>query len=141
MTKIFNRKEVKARRRYLSNNMTTAEIILWSKLKNGQLGGLKFRRQASIKSYIVDFYCPSKRLAVELDGDVHGYAARIASDRRRQEEIQKLGVRVLRFANSEVKENLEGVLMEILRVANDDQCPSVSFLSSEEGNAKSSATH
>ena len=97
--------------------MTAAEIILWSRLKNRQLGGLKFRRQESIKKYIVDFYCPMKKLAIELDGDVHGFKDRIVSDSKRQKEIEELGIRVLRFTNKDVKANLYTVLQRILNVA------------------------
>jgi len=52
--------------------MTKAEMFLWSKLKGKQLNGLKFRRQYGINNYVVDFYCPEQKLAIEIDGDVHG---------------------------------------------------------------------
>ncbi len=123
--KVFNKKELKSRRKYLRNNMTPAETILWSRLKNRQLGGLKFRRQESIKTYIVDFYCPMKKLAIELDGDVHGYKDRINSDLKRQKEIEELGIKIIRFTNNDVKDNLYGVLQEILIMAGimDEQPP------------------
>ncbi len=57
--------------------MTKAEIVLWSKLKGKQLNGLKFRRQYSINNYVVDFYCPELRLAIEIDGGVHTFNSRI----------------------------------------------------------------
>ncbi len=117
MAILFNTKQLKAKRRSLRNNMTLTEVTLWSHLKHSQLGGLKFRRQASIGKYIVDFYCPKKKLAIELDGDVHGYSSRIISDKNREEEIKSLGIKMLRFANREVRENLDGVLGEILSVA------------------------
>lgn len=97
--------------------MTKAEIVLWSRLKNSQLGGLKFRRQASIANYIVDFYCPLKKLAIELDGDVHGYASRIDSDLKRQADIESLGIKVLRFTNADIMQSIDGVLQKILGVA------------------------
>ncbi len=114
MKSIFNKIELKSRRSYLRKNMTKAEIVLWSRLKNSQLGGLKFRRQASIANYIVDFYCPSRKLAVELDGDVHGHPSRVDSDLKRQADIESLGVAVVRFTNSEVMQNTESVLQKIL---------------------------
>lgn len=97
--------------------MTSAEVILWSRLKNSQLGGMKFRRQESVNQYIIDFYCPSRKLAVEVDGDVHGYGTRIFSDMKRQKEIERLGIKVLRYTNTDVKENLDHVLQDISQEA------------------------
>ncbi len=112
---VFNRKELKSRRRYLRNNMTKAEVILWQRLKHRQLSGFKFRRQASIRNYIVDFYCPLKKLVIELDGTIHGFASRVVLDKARQREIESLGINVVRFTNDEVVNSTEGVLQEILR--------------------------
>ena len=114
MTDIFNKREYIKKRQHLRNNMTKAEIILWSKLKGKQLKGLKFRRQYGINNYIVDFYCPELRLAIELDGDVHGYNSRIAYDKQRQREIEVLGIKVLRYTNNDVIKNLESVLSDII---------------------------
>jgi very-short-patch-repair endonuclease len=66
--KIFNKKELKNRRKDLRNNSTYAEVFLWQQIKNRKLDGKKFRRQTSIGSYVVDFYCPAEYLIVELDG-------------------------------------------------------------------------
>ncbi len=93
--------------------MTKAEIILWSKLKGKQLKDLKFRRQYGINNYVGDFYCPELKLAIELDGDVHGYTSRIAYDKQRQREIEVLGIKVLRYTNNDVIKNLESVLSDI----------------------------
>ena len=95
--------------------MTKAEIILWSKLKGKQLNGLKFRRQHGINNYIVDFYCPELRLVIEIDGGVHCYDSRITYDKQRQEEIEALGIKVLRYTNNDVIKNLEGVLNNIIK--------------------------
>ncbi len=114
MTDIFNKKEYVKKRQYLRKNMTKAEIILWSKLKGKQLNGLKFRRQYGINNYVVDFYCPELRLAIELDGDVHGYNSRITYDKQRQRDIEKLGIKVLRYTNNDVIKNIEGVLSDII---------------------------
>jgi len=114
MTDIFNKKEFVKKRQYLRKNMTKAEIILWSKLKGKQLNGLKFRRQYGIKNYIVDFYCPELRLAIEIDGGVHCYDSRITYDEQRQKEIEELGIKVLRYTNNDVVKNLEGVLNDIV---------------------------
>ena len=93
---------LKAIRRDLRNHATVAEKALWQILKGRQLHGRKFRRQHSLGQYVVDFYCPSERLAVELDGSVHDDPQRAAYDADRQREIEALGVRVMRFANDEV---------------------------------------
>ncbi|MCL4509956.1 MAG: endonuclease domain-containing protein [Bacteroidetes bacterium] len=131
---IFNRKNLKHRRKFLRNNMTSAEILLWSRLKNSQLGGLKFRRQESINEYIVDFYCPARKLTIEIDGDVHGYDSRISADLKRQKEIEEIGIKVIRYTNSDVKENLDGVLQNILQEAiSDSNEPPLSPLLCKEG--------
>ena len=111
--RIHNRKYLEQRRRDLRNNGTSAEATLWRSLQRKQLGGRKFRRQHSIKNYIVDFYCFSEKLVIELDGDYHysGYA--IEQDQRRDEGLNRLGIKVLRFENDEVFWNLEGVLERI----------------------------
>jgi len=95
--------------------MTKAEIVLWSKLKGKQLNSLKFRRQCSINNYIVDFYCPELKLAIEIDGDVHAYNSRIIYDKQRQKEIEALGIKVLRYTNTDVVKNIEGVLYDIVQ--------------------------
>ncbi len=114
MANIFNKKEFAKKRQCLRKNMTKAEIIIWSKLKGKQLNSLKFRRQYGINNYIVDFYCPELRLAIEIDGAVHCYDSRITYDKKRQREIEVLGIKVLRYTNIDVIKNLEGVLNDIL---------------------------
>ncbi|MBU1355060.1 MAG: endonuclease domain-containing protein [Candidatus Edwardsbacteria bacterium] len=113
MTQRHNKPEYKPVRKYLRNNSTQAEIILWRFLKKKQLNGLKFRRQHSIGGFIVDFYCPEKRLAIELDGDVHEVERQAGYDKARQKAIEALGIKILRFANEEVIENIEGVIKAI----------------------------
>jgi len=73
------------------------EILLWTYLKKSQLKGTKFRRQQSISNYIVDFYCPEKKLAIELDGDFHFDEEVEKYDRERTNFINKLGIKVLQF--------------------------------------------
>ena len=99
-------------RRELRNHSTTAEAFLWSRLKNRQVDGLQFRRQFSVDNYILDFYCPELRLAVELDGEVHNH--QIDYDRRRSQELlEQHGIRVLRYENRWVFEHLQSILDEI----------------------------
>ncbi|MBI3587436.1 MAG: DUF559 domain-containing protein [Ignavibacteriales bacterium] len=114
MIKIFNRKIQKRRRQYLRNNAPNAEAILWLKLKGKQLRGYKFRRQQGVGQYIVDFYCPEYQLAVEIDGVTHLIREDLERDRRRQTEIEKLEIQFLRFTNTDIHENLDGVLQTIL---------------------------
>ncbi|WP_370592806.1 endonuclease domain-containing protein [Roseivirga sp. E12] len=102
MGRIHNRLALKERRKHLRNNGTSAEATLWTLLSNKQLEGRKFRRQHSIKNYIVDFYCPSEKLIVELDGDVHFSAAGVQYDRKRDEELRELGFKIIRIENEDV---------------------------------------
>ena len=94
--------------------MTEAEIFLWSKIKGKQLNGLKFRRQCGINNYVVDFYCPELKLAIEIDGDVHGYYSQIVSDKQRQRAIEDLGIKVLRYTNNDIIRNIDSVLQDII---------------------------
>ncbi|HAD81529.1 MAG: hypothetical protein A2509_01225 [Candidatus Edwardsbacteria bacterium RIFOXYD12_FULL_50_11] len=113
MAQLHNKPEYQQRRKFLRNNSTRAEIILWRFLKKKQLNGLKFRRQHSIGGFIVDFYCPEKRLAIELDGDVHEEKKQATYDKARQKTIEALGIKVLRFTNEDVIQNVEDVLKAI----------------------------
>ncbi|GAA3924954.1 endonuclease domain-containing protein [Hymenobacter algoricola] len=108
-----NRPELKAARQALRASLTPAEAKLWSALQNSQLAGRKFRRQHSIATYILDFYCPSERLAVELDGQGHFAATGEAADVARTDYLQNVGIRVVRFENKLVFEQLEFVLAAI----------------------------
>ena len=103
----------KERRRELRKNLTPAEAYLWNILKNRNLENRKFRRQQSIEKYIVDFYCPSERLVIELDGEVHNNAAQSEYDHLRNMRLNELGYKVLRFENKTVFEQLDRVLDEI----------------------------
>jgi len=100
------------RRRDLRNNATPQEILLWSRLKNSKLG-FKFRRQHSIGGYIVDFYCPTKRLVVEIDGFQHFHKENIEYDSVRTKYFFGLNIKVIRFGNDEVNTNLDGVMLKI----------------------------
>ncbi len=109
-----------ARRRYLRANMPTAEVILWSELKGKQLFGYKFRRQHSFGSYVVDFYCPRLKLVIELDGDSHVQTGAAERDRQRQHFIESFEVSFLRFTNTDIYENLTGVIDTIIDVLPED---------------------
>jgi very-short-patch-repair endonuclease len=111
----FKRRNLKDKRKHLRNNPTQAEAFLWGYLKNSQLEGRKIRRQSSIKSFIVDFYCPQEKLVIELDGDFHFDEKTIQEDEKRTKEIEAEGLKVIRFENQEVLLNLDRVLLEIKR--------------------------
>ncbi|MEK9629626.1 MAG: endonuclease domain-containing protein [Nitrospinota bacterium] len=115
MAKIFNKSSVKDRRKSLRKQMPPAEVALWQVLRNKQVQGYVFRRQYSVKNYILDFYCPKAKLAIEVDGDSHFTDTATHADKARQEFIEKLGIKFLRFTNDEVYENIDGVLEEILK--------------------------
>jgi very-short-patch-repair endonuclease len=93
---------------------TTAEAILWSCLRNRKLGEFKFRRQHPIAEFVADFYCPEKKLVVELDGSIHREKEQADNDRERTEVFEKMGIRVIRFTNLMIKNNLEKVFQTIL---------------------------
>ena len=111
---IHNRQILKSRRKELRNNSTPAEKLLWSVLQHSNLGGYKFRRQHSVGAYILDFFCPSECLAVELDGDSHFTDEAIEYDRERTAYLNALGIKVLRFLNTDVYDNLNAVCERIL---------------------------
>ncbi len=114
MTELNNLKYLKPTRKKLRNEPTPAEKLLWDKLRNKQLDGKKFRRQHSVGSYILDFYCPEYRLAIELDGDSHFTQSGIEYDTIRTAFLNQANIQILRFTNIEVFENLESVL-EIIK--------------------------
>jgi len=98
------------RRRALRRGETDAERALWWLLRDRRVAGLKFRRQHSVGRYVVDFFCAECGLAVELDGGQHFTEQGRAHDEKRTEYLKALGVRVLRFSNREVFEEMEGVV-------------------------------
>ncbi len=108
-----NFKQLKGRRTGLRNALTSAEAVLWKSLQRSQLDGKKFRRQHSIGPYVLDFYCAEHRLAVELDGQEHLEFIGSEKDASRTEYLNRLNIRVLRFENRWIFENLEGVLETI----------------------------
>jgi very-short-patch-repair endonuclease len=114
MVKIFNKNTVKEKRKTLRKEMPPAEVVLWQVLRNKQANGHKFRRQYSVDRYILDFYCPSAKLAIEIDGDSHFKEEAIKADKIRQKAIEDMGIEFLRFTNHDIHENLEGVFEKIL---------------------------
>jgi len=108
--RFFNQTRMEGRRRALRANLTPAEAALWRLLQRSQLQGRKFRRQHSIGPYIVDVYCPSERLVLELDGSAHDSGQAAARDLDRERFLVGAGLTVLRLENRHVFENPDGVL-------------------------------
>jgi very-short-patch-repair endonuclease len=113
MTTLNNLSHKKDERRALRNNLTPAEAKLWSVLKSGQLSGRKFRRQHSVGEFILDFYCPQEKLAIELDGAGHFTASGNLHDAARTAYLNAVGIRVIRFENKLIWSALESVLQAI----------------------------
>ncbi len=103
--------------RQLRANLTECKRLLWSRLRNRQLSGFKFRRQHPLPPYVLDFCCAELGLAVELDGGQHYDEAGQAKDQRRTGYLRQQGLEVLRLSNLDVLQNLDGVLAELLRLA------------------------
>ncbi|WP_319423231.1 endonuclease domain-containing protein [Pleurocapsa sp. FMAR1] len=103
--------EIEEAARRLRKNLTTAETHLWSALKNKQLEGLRFRRQHPVGNFILDFYCASCKLVVEVDGEIHNQQT--DRDRARTDKLEEHGYKVLRFSNKQVLNDLPWVLEQI----------------------------
>ena len=113
MTIVYNIEKMRDRRRQLRRKSTAPEQILWSRIRNRQLNNLKFRRQYGVGRYIIDFYCPEAKLAIEVDGDNHFNQNAMKRDQEREEHIKQFNITFLRFNNKEVVENINGVLETI----------------------------
>ncbi len=113
--RIYNIQKWRARRRELRNTATPEEILLWEKLKNNQVGSI-FRRQFGIGCYIADFYCPEKKLAIEVDGEYHSQTREY--DRERDSFFNSCGVETMRIKNSEILDDIDEVIIKIKRILN-----------------------
>ena len=111
---LYNKPHLKSQRKSLRKDLTIAEAFLWKQLKKSQFEGKKFRRQQSIGTYIVDFYCPEEKLVIELDGEVHNNIISSDYDDKRTEYMEANGIRVIRFENKQVFENFD-MVMEAIR--------------------------
>jgi very-short-patch-repair endonuclease len=109
LTQHFNRRSERDTRKTLRNNATDPERRLWQHLRGKQLG-TKFRRQYSVDAYVLDFYAPRSKLAIEVDGDSHFTPKAREYDQERTTHLNRFGIAVLRFTNLEIVENIEGVL-------------------------------
>ena len=106
-------RDVSKRRRQFAkamrSEMSTAEFRLWLRLRKPGIANLRFRRQALIGPYIVDFFCPHAKLIVEVDGDQHAQANSITADNKRDQWLEGQGYRIMRFWTVEIANNLDGV--------------------------------
>ncbi len=107
-------KNLKQRSRQLRENMTDAERLLWAKIRMKQIKGYQFYRQKPFGDYIVDFYCPEAKLVIEVDGSQHLSGEITENDRIRDKYMNSLGFRVLRFNNTDVLTNIDGVVERII---------------------------
>ena len=107
--------EITKKARELRNNMTKQERALWACLRKRAIGNLKFRRQYPIENYIVDFVCNEKKIIIEIDGGQHNDCRNIEYDKKRTTFLESKGYKVLRFWNSDVDNNIQGVYETILK--------------------------
>ena len=112
MTKHYNKTSDKRKRRLLRKGMTFCEKILWIHLRRKQLG-VRFLRQYSIDQFVIDFYLPKIKLAIELDGDVHNNPDQKEYDVKRQEYLETFGITFLRITNDELLGNANLVFVKI----------------------------
>ena len=103
--------------RRLRREMTNAEVILWSRLRQNCVSGMRFRRQHPIGPYIADFACLLPKLVIEVDGDTHSRDAELRHDRTRDAFMRARGWRIFRITNQDVYKNLGSVLDQIVRFA------------------------
>jgi len=112
---LIYRKSLKQTARNLRRRMSDAEIRLWSRIRLRQLDDCQFYRQRVIGNYIVDFYCPTARLVIEVDGGQHYHGKALQNDDIRDKYMLSNGLTVLRFADNEVLKNIDGVLESIYK--------------------------
>lgn len=104
---------MKENRRELRRSQTKEELIFWAQVKDRRFHEYKFRRQYSIGNYIADFYCPELKLVVEIDGGQHCEKENIEKDLERTKYFEDLGMKVKRYNNIEIKNNLAGVMEDL----------------------------
>lgn len=114
-----NPKKTKKQRRYLRNNMKKWEIRLWNDLKGRKMYGFKVRRQYGFDNYVVDFYCPELKLAVEVDGDVHYYKEKMIKDGKKDQILKREDIKVVRIEVMDLKEDYESMIVYLEGVFRD----------------------
>ncbi len=113
MSRIFNRRHQKHVRQGLRARGTWAERILWERLRGGQLGGLKFRRQHGVLEFVVDFYCPELRLAIEIDGLSHDTPEAQIRDVLRERAVRSMDIAFFRVRDEAVNQDVDAVVGDL----------------------------
>ncbi len=116
--KLNNIKQLKPHRKLLRQKATLAEQMLWEEVRKKKICDLRFHRQFSIGSYVIDFYCPAVKLAIELDGGYHSTIDQTVYDVQRSDYLNTLDIVVMRFDNLKVFTNLHTVVLEIIDFIN-----------------------
>ncbi|MDB9316501.1 endonuclease domain-containing protein [Nodularia spumigena] len=119
MNKLYNKNTELEKRRLLRQNITKAEKLIWDNIRDRQLENCKFRRQYSVDRFVIDFYSAELKLAIEIDGDSHFQNGAAEYDQARQEFMESVGIKFIRFTNNDVYGNLSGVLESIVQYIRD----------------------
>lgn len=119
----YKNKELVRNARVLRNNMTKAEIILWSRLREKKINGYKFRRQQPVFDYIVDFYCHELKLIIEVDGEIHSLPEKINYDSKRDKILKINGYHIIRLTNLEIETKLDSTINKIILYINEILSP------------------
>ena len=111
----YYKPQLKSNARTLRKNMTDSELKLWSRIRRKQMFGLQFYRQRPIGNYIVDFYCPQAQLVLEVDGSQHANGLMLKKDNYRDSYLKQQGIKILRFDNLQVLNQLDAVIEKVYR--------------------------
>ncbi len=117
---IKNPRNTLEQRRQLRRDQTEAEHTFWEAVRNKQILGLRFRRQYGVGIYILDFYIPNKRLAIEIDGKIHLKSEVRIKDKNRDAFLNENGIKVIRFTNEEIENNLESSILKLKDILSKD---------------------
>jgi len=112
--KIYYDSRLKQLARNLRNNSTLSEVLFWNEVKGKRINGFQFLRQMPIGNFIIDFYCPKLRLAIEIDGDSHGFDEAIQRDKHKEKYLSKLGIHLIRYDDNELKSNIQGTIDHLI---------------------------
>ena len=107
-------------RRLLRHDMTPSERMLWKHISDKQLDGWRFRRQHGFGPYVLDFYCPVLKLCIEVDGELHQRTDVFEKDTERTSFLESNGIKVIRFTNDEIENDISDVLERIRRFINNN---------------------
>jgi very-short-patch-repair endonuclease len=119
----FRDKELVKKARALRNNMTRAEKILWSRIREKKINGHKFRRQQPIFDYIADFYCNELKLIIEVDGEIHSLPEKTNYDSKRDNILKINGYHILRLSNVEVETEINSAINKIISYISENLSP------------------